>query len=138
MKQQLTIWSVVTIAALLLTGCGQQLDAEGYFQLHGEASWNGEPITEGLVIFRTSESGRKNVAAPIKNGEFEVKIQPGKKLVEITAMREVPGKFTLGASGEKIAATESFIPKQFNTETTLNADITFPNAENLKFDLKSP
>ncbi|UUO04320.1 hypothetical protein M4951_13045 [Blastopirellula sp. J2-11] len=136
MKFYLTVFGIAVAATMALTGCGKQLDSEGYFILHGQASWNGEPIKDGLIVFRTTESGKRNVAASINGGEFDVKIQPGKKTVEITAMREVPGKYALGASGEKIPAREPFIPKQFNTETELSADITFPEMTELNFDLK--
>ncbi|EAQ78493.1 hypothetical protein [Blastopirellula marina] len=138
MKVNLVVLGIVAAVAMTLTGCGEQLDSEGYFVVSGEATWNGDPINDGLVIFRTTENGRKNVAAAINDGKFEVKIQPGKKSVEITAMREVPGKFSVGASGEKVPATESFIPKQFNTETEIAVDIAFPDTQELKFELKSP
>ncbi|QDS89981.1 hypothetical protein EC9_41830 [Rosistilla ulvae] len=124
------------VLMMLLSGCGGGTDPEGFVQLPGEVTWNGEPIQDGMIIFRGSDSSERNVAAPITDGKFIVKIQPGKKTVEVTAMREVPGKFGVGPSGEQVPLTEAYIPAKYNTASELTTEIVVPGTETLQFALQ--
>ncbi|WP_145348448.1 hypothetical protein [Rosistilla ulvae] len=121
--------------ALLFSGCGGNVSPDGFFDAEGSVQWNGEPLQTGWIVFRAADSSSKNVAAQISDGSFTVNIQPGEKIVEITAERDVPGKFGIGPSGEKVPAKEAFIPPKYNTESELKSTVTFPLAEPLTYQL---
>lgn len=127
--------AIVMLVALLCSGCEENIGADGFFDADGTVQWNGEPLQSGWIVFRATDGSSKNVAAEISEGAFTVNIQPGEKTVEITAERDVPGKFGIGPSGEKVPAKEAFVPPKYNTESELKATLTHPLTEPLTFQL---
>lgn len=131
------VWSAIVLLTLvsLVSGCRFGPGENGFFTVSGKVLVDGAPLDEGLIIFRSMDGATQNVASPIKDGSFTVNIQSGVKRVEISAEREMPGKFTLGASGEKVPARESYIPAKFNTKSELETVIEYPPKAELVFDL---
>lgn len=128
--------SIIALTIIpLVSGCNSTVDGNGFFEIDGTVTWNGEPLDNGWIIFRAKDETSRNVSSPIKDGGFSVKIQEGEKIVEVTAEREVSGKFTRGASGEEVPAKESYIPAKYNTNSELKVDIAYPPSETLIFKL---
>lgn len=128
--------SLLLFVVSLTAGCSTDIDSHGFFNVDGVVTFNGQPIDEGWIVFRSTDGTTKNVAAPIQEGKFEVKIQEGIKLVEISAEREVPGKFSIGPNGEKVPAKESIIPAIYNTKSTLKTTVSYPATSPIEFSLK--
>lgn len=128
--------SLLLLGALLTAGCGTDIDNQGFFNVDGIVTFNGQPVDEGWIVFRSTDGITKNVAAPIQAGKFEIKIQEGVKLVEISAEREVPGKFSIGPNGEKVPAKESIIPAIYNKKSTLKTTVSYPATSPIEFSLK--
>lgn len=130
-------WSAIVLLVLvgMFSGCGSGPDENGYFTVSGRVLIDGQPLDRGLIVFRSTDDLTQNVASKVENGTFTVNIQSGTKRVEISAEREVSGQYTLGASGEKVPARESYIPAKFNTKSELETVIAYPPKDDLIFDL---
>ncbi|QDT96355.1 hypothetical protein [Gimesia aquarii] len=121
-----------TILLLIITGCGGTSDAPQQVKVEGTVTFDGEPLSTGSIVFDPSDGKGGSSAGGIENGKFQFDSQLGKKKVLISATRE---------TGEKDQydepVTESYIPKQYNSETTLIAEVK-PDGENkFEFALKS-
>ena len=70
-------------------------------------------------------------AGKISDGAFTFRCKPGKKRVEISSYR-LNGKKT--PQGRPIG--EMYIPKRYNSESKLTADVTFDGKNKFDFALK--
>jgi hypothetical protein len=123
-------------ALVALTGCdgsGTKIDIEG------EVKLNGEPVADGDINFIPEDKKFGGEGGKITGGKYKMKARPGKNKVEIRATKEVQGKKVPSAAGPDTfeTARESIIPKKYNEETTLTADVSATNKTH-NFDLKSP
>lgn len=57
------------------------------------------------------------------DGKYSLEATPGRKRVEVTAMRDVPGKFSEANPGEKVPVREQYIPKKFNADSKLEFEV---------------
>ncbi|QDU07611.1 hypothetical protein [Gimesia aquarii] len=120
------------IVLLIFTGCGGTSDAPQQVKVEGTVTFDGEPLSTGSIVFDPSDGKGGSSAGGIENGKFQFDSQLGKKKVLISATRETGEK---DQYDEPI--TESYIPKQYNSETTLTAEVK-PDGENkFEFALKS-
>lgn len=128
--------ALFSLAFLALAGCGGGGDGAKVFTVTGTATLDSQPIPDGQITFREAKGGRRFVG-PIKNGAYEVKAEAGDMLVEIIATRVVPGKFdTTTNPGMSEPVSEMYVPKKYNSETTLTVKIE-GNATLPPFELKS-
>jgi hypothetical protein len=119
-------------ATLALTGCGRSGPAT--YRTSGTVAYNGKPVHEGSIIFMPSDNHLSADAGKISDGRFAFSAKAGKKRVEIRGVREV-GE-VIPSMGVK--ARQSYIPIEYNAETTLTAEVV-PNGNNqFTFDLKGP
>lgn len=128
---------VVLAVAILASGCGGD-DPLRRYRVTGTASFDGQPIPEGDILFQPADGKARPEGGPIKNGAFSVEMVPGKKRVEIRASRENPGKMidSMLEPGKKVPAREDYIPPKYNDKSELTAETTKSTAP-LKFELKS-
>jgi len=108
-------------------GCGGS-SAHPRAAVSGKITFDGEPLSQGTITFVPLEEG---VAASgeITNGQFSIPTEqgpsPGKCRVEVLSFQEtgekVPG-ISDDASG-MTAETKQVIPKEFNTDSTLQEDV---------------
>lgn len=121
-----------SILLLLLTGCGGASDTPQKIKVEGTVTFDGEPLSVGSIVFDSSDGKGGSSAGGIENGKFQFDSQLGKKKVLISATRD---------TGEKDQydepVTESYIPKQYNSETTLTAEVKPDGENNFEFALKS-
>ena len=118
----------VLFLAVSLLGCGGESGPTTY-PVSGTVTLDGEPIKGGRIALWDAEGKVATAAGTVTNGEYSLQSQPGKKLVKITARREVPGKFDTSNPGEKHPVIEQYIPSQYNEKTTLTEEVT-PEGEN--------
>ena len=63
----------------LLVGCSS---SEPTYPVKGQVSLDNKPMTEGTISFEADPpDGNPPVSADIKDGEYVVKVTPGKKIV---------------------------------------------------------
>jgi hypothetical protein len=114
---------------LAVSGCGKSGPSK--LDVSGTVKYDGQEVTEGFITFFPEDKSVGPEAGPIKDGKYTAKVREGKNKVQIQANRPVPGK--KGPMGEQ--AVEQYIPKQYNEETTLTADVGSGKTQH-DFDLK--
>ncbi|MCA9114497.1 MAG: hypothetical protein KDA79_05385 [Planctomycetaceae bacterium] len=124
-------------AAMLSAGCSSAPDdAPVTHEVTGTVTFEGEPVPEASMVFEDAAGKERSFGAMVQNGEFSTQMTAGKKKVRITATREVPGKTEPGPSGEPgVPATEQYIPAKYNTETTLEEEVTADGENHFEFQL---
>jgi hypothetical protein len=115
------------LALAVAVGCNS---GPGVYDVTGTVSLDGVPIEDGEIVFVAADNGTAPGAARIERGAFALKLPAGKKKVKIAASRKVPGK---GAMGDDFVY-QSYVPAQFNEQTTLEAEVA-PGGAN-RFDFK--
>ncbi|SFJ46850.1 hypothetical protein [Planctomicrobium piriforme] len=135
MQKNVLIVLSAGILVLCLSGCGGAPEGPLMVKVTGPVLIDGQPVPEGDIIFRRPED-QKGFGGRIKDGAYEIKVEPGKMAVEITASRVVPGKFDR-SNPEPEPLREMYIPKQYNAKTTLVADVQPSDNPTFAFELKS-
>jgi len=130
---------IIALAAsfLALAGCGKW---SNLIEVEGTVTVNGQPLADGDISFFPADPQYGGEGGKIKDGKYRLKARPGKNKVEIRATREVAGKKMPSAAGPDAPADavfESYLPKQYNEETTLEADVG-AGKTNFPFELKVP
>lgn len=120
------------LAATTILGCGTS--GLNTHPVSGKVTFDGQPISEGRIQFRSMGSDPRAFSAEIKNGQYQMEALAGKVRVEITASRPVPGKFDGAEEGEKTPVGEMYIPARYNSQSELTAEVT-PGKNELNFDL---
>ena len=119
----------------LALGCGGESGPSTYSVI-GNVTLDGTPVERGQIAFRDPSGQVPSAGAEITNGSYSLESQPGNMQVEITARREIPGKFEESNPGEKVPLLEQYIPSQFNTDTELTREIKAEDNE-FNFELTS-
>jgi hypothetical protein len=131
-KSLLPVFGILTFA-LTTIGCGGGGDGPKLYPVTGKVTFNGEPVKEGRVLFRMQGAGGRSYSAAITDGTYNLKSEAGSAAVEITASRIIPGKFDK-SNGTPEPVGEMYIPKMYNSATTLKAEVK-PESNTIPFDL---
>ncbi len=126
-----TMFSCGCLAAALLVGAGCR-QRETY-PVSGKVTFNGEAVSNGEIQFLSADQTGAPAAGRIQNGEYHLQARPGSKRVSIRAARAVGGKVP-GALG---SAFQDYIPAEFNSESTLTAEVAASDDNQLDFHLKT-
>ena len=115
------------VLAMITVGCG----GDGRVPADGTVTWNGEPVEAGYIVFTPVDPTVTPEATQIHQGAFTLRLLPGDKRVEIFADRAV---------GEPdptmhIQRKEQYIPRRYNEETELTAQIRADSENQLQFNL---
>jgi hypothetical protein len=119
---------------LLLAGCQPAAGPESQV-VTGTVTLDGEPVAAGEIVFRATDGQTRSCGGQITNGQYSFEASPGSKTVEITAMREVPGKMDTSNPGVEVPLMEQYVPEKYNVETTLTAEVS--GADPIDFELTS-
>jgi hypothetical protein len=134
-KKTRAITRVAAIMCLLLaTEAGCRHSGAVTFPISGTVSYNGKPLPDGAIVFLPESGPSAADAGAIHDGRFAFSAHAGKKKVEIRATREVgPVNRTMGARDK-----QSYIPAQYNSQTTLTAEVVPDGSKQFVFDLRGP
>lgn len=124
------LFPLVSIALLTLGGCGSDGPVE--YAVTGTVTFDSQPVEKGEIRFISADAGGTPYAGAIENGKFECKVTEGQKRVEITATREAP---TPAPDG--LPDYVSYIPAEYNAQSTLTAEVKPGGDNTFTFDLKS-
>ena len=119
------------LAGLVLAAAGCGDSGPKKFDVSGTVKYDGKEVEDGFITFVPEDKTIGPEAAPIKNGQYSVKVNGGKNKVKVMATRLVPGK--KGPMGED--AVEPYIPKKYNDDTKLEVEVGAGKTEH-DFDLK--
>ncbi len=126
--------ALFAVASLLLIGCGKTSGPETQ-TVTGSVTFDGTPVAEGEIVFRDAAGQTRSCGGPIKDGKYSFDASPGSKKVEITAMRDVPGKMDTSNPGVEVPLREQYIPANYNTKSTLTAEVS--GSDPIDFELTS-
>jgi hypothetical protein len=126
---------------LVASGCGND-DTHNRQTVHGTVSLDGAPLATGAIRFFPETQGAVATGADIKDGEFEIPqeqgLPAGTYKVSITATENIgPVSTDHKDLMENPPQVKSLIPRNYNTETTLKAEIDEGTENSLSFDLTS-
>jgi len=105
-------------ALFSLEGCSKAPQAVA---VSGTIDLDGKPLPEGSITLE-GETGTAPDILSVKDGKFEGKATPGKKVVRITADK----KGTPTKMGDKVieATMENYLPPRFNSQSKIQAEVT--------------
>ncbi len=121
-------WLCATVHSIcLLAFCSCNSGPERY-SLSGQVSYDGQPVTDGEIIFSPLDDTTGIAASTIiRHGKYEIVRSAGptagKYDVDITGRRPT-GRLVRGeGSSGPIEAMAQYIPSAYNSETTLQVEI---------------
>jgi hypothetical protein len=117
------------LALIVFAGCAP---SSSEVEVTGDVTWNGTPIQNGMIVLQPQDPKTAPAGGQIRDGKFRLQSKPGKMRVQIEAVRATDE--TDPDTGTKLG--EMFIPPRYNSQTTLEADITRGAANHLEFALK--
>ncbi len=133
-------WTCLSFAIVLcllnMAGCGPGDNRQA---LSGTVSWLGKPLPKGVITFYPKGQG-STVGCEIIDGKFLIEMingaTPGKYRVEIVAFRPT-GKSEFDIDQNKqVSIEEQYLPKQFNADSILDAEVVGTKSNTFAFDLK--
>ncbi|MBN2296094.1 MAG: hypothetical protein JXM70_26930 [Pirellulales bacterium] len=109
---------------LLICGCG---DAE-ISHVMGKVTYNGQPVTAGLVSFEPVEGGSLPYGISIHDGRYTSssgsRIKPGKYIVRITAPDLSRSNLDANAGpNDPVPPTVPLVPASWNVQSKLSLDL---------------
>jgi hypothetical protein len=123
-------WISLAVVVFCALGCGPS--GPPLFKVTGEVTFDGRPVEDGEILFIAADKESGPEVGWIKNGAYELHARVGKKRVEIRASRAVPGKVNpMGA------VYADYIPRRYNAETTLEAEVRAEGANRFDYGLRS-
>ena len=124
--------AVAVCWAALVAGCSSEAGPKLH-TVSGTVKFDGQPLKEGRITFQMTGPGGRSYTGPITDGAYKVQAEAGSARVEIIASRPIPGKFDK-SNGTPEQMGEMYIPKKYNSASTLKADIK-PESQEIPFDL---
>jgi hypothetical protein len=115
------------VGFVITLGCSRPDTVE----VSGIVEWEAAPIPQGDIVFFSSDPHVPAAAGKIVEGAYRFRTKPGEKRVEIRSFR-LSGKKT--PQGRPIG--EMYIPKRYNDDSELTADVTLGGENKFDFKLK--
>lgn len=109
-----------------VSGCG----GGGETKVYGTIQWDGAPVATGKIDFEPADGRGKAVSAEIIEGQYEVRVSPGDKIIRLFAFK-VAGKRKMYETPDSpmMDVYEQIIPAKFNTKTELKLTVTGSSQE---------
>lgn len=123
------IVKLVLIAATSfgLAGCGSGVsDMPDRYPVKGIVLLDGKPLPTGEILFTSfdNDGSRPDAGQINEDGTFEFLVTPGKKRIEITAVKEIPAKSPQGMPDVQV-----LVPSRYNEQSELMETVE-PNQDN--------
>jgi hypothetical protein len=129
--------TLLVIASVAITGCGKN-NAVKKYKVSGTVTMDGKNVKEGRILFVPKDGVGPADGGAVVDGKYEFECTDGKKRVEIraTLKGEDTGKMPKSMNMPSPKLTE-LIPPKYNSETTLEANVTTdPSQNTFDFTLK--
>jgi hypothetical protein len=126
----------VGFCLLCTLGCSSGPAGPQEYPVSGTVTLDGTPVESGRILFRKIGEGERAYGGEITNGNYAFTSEAGKVKVEITASRLMPGKFD-NSNGTPEPVGEMYIPKKYNSQSTLEAEVKPSGDNTLPFELVS-
>jgi hypothetical protein len=115
---------------VLLMECGCR-EAPTVFEVSGSVTLDGQPLPDGEVLF-TAADGKSSASGRIQNGRYQLTAAAGhhKVVINSSVKERNPNPQPPDAPRGDDWYYRNIIPKRYNEESTLTADLQ-PNNENV-------
>jgi hypothetical protein len=127
--------ALLAVVVLTASGCGS-----GQATVNGSVTLDGAPLEKGDINFIPADGQGGTAGGAIKDGKYSVsKVPPGSKIVQITASKKVGEHkaYPDDPNSPMLDDVKDIIPAEYNTKSTLKADLTAGSNELKPFELKS-
>lgn len=125
LRSRLPLVGLLCLFPLTSVGCGGE--SEGV-EVQGTVTVNGQPVDNGAITFVPSAGGSKKGGTVIEGGKYTVPasvgLAAGSYKVEILWQKPTGRKYKSDDTGEMVEETTQALPPNYNTSTTLTADLT--------------
>ncbi|PQO35125.1 hypothetical protein [Blastopirellula marina] len=123
----------LSLALLLaaVVGCGGE---PASYRLEGQVTYDGKPIPEGAIVMKDFAVEGPSARAEIINGEYAIDVTPGKKIIQVRALRKT-GRRIEANPREYVDEVEEYIPKKHNFKSELTIEVA-ADQQGLNFDLE--
>jgi len=132
---------LVGMHALGASGCGGSSDGLPREAVSGLVTMEGQPLAKGTIQFApTSENVSTTGTAGIIDGKYSIDrgdgLVPGTYKVAISSFSEmVPAKSVHGSPGPIGPPAKNLVPKQYNTASTLTAEVKGGQDNSFPFEI---
>ncbi len=126
---------LLSFAVVLIMPAGGCNDGPAVYEVVGSASYQGNPLAEGLIIFAPRDGIGPTATGDIRDGRFSVFATAGEKTVRITASKET-GRMIQGAMDQQYPERIDIVPPQYNTASTLVRNIDPDGSRVIDFQLE--
>lgn len=130
--------AAIAVAAIC-PGCGRER-----LTIQGEVTFNGKPVEEGTISLEPADGKGPTTGGKIAAGQYLLAgvaaPLPGKKIVRISAVRKTGRKVAAGLASPPdtmIDEIDRYIPKIYNTNSTLTCEVSHEGSKTIDFNLKS-
>ncbi|MFN3151516.1 hypothetical protein [Bremerella sp.] len=120
-------WSCVLATLVLSLGCSSNSET---VPVHGYVLLDGKPLVNAEIIFQP-EGKRASIGRTNKEGYYELTFTAMKEGGVVGLNRVMITKEAAGPDGDET------IPREYNVDTTLTADVVESGDNEFIFDLKS-
>jgi hypothetical protein len=124
---------LLLLALLLLPGCGPR---DNRVEISGKVSYDNQTVEKGTIRFEPADGQGPSEELPIINGEYKLKVAPGKKIVRIAGYKKVGEYRPTGPESPLMDKLEPFIPERYNEQSTLEREISPGRQEPIDFNLE--
>lgn len=120
-------FALALISIVALTGCS----GDKHRAVSGEVSLDGEPVSNGSILFLPTSGDGKKGAAEITEGKYAIPAEqglpPGNYRVEIRWSKPTGKQIPSGDPGMMMDERSEAMPDKYNTASTLTAEIIAGN-----------
>lgn len=102
----------------------------------GEVTLDGKPMDGGFITFSSLTESGPYYSANIRKGKYSIQLPEEMLRVQITAFRNVPGRFYEEIPGQRIPVEEQYLPARYNSQSTLTVDVARSKVFNFSLESK--
>lgn len=128
--RQRMLLTMVGCLAMTLVGCNKKVEQ---FEIHGQVTYESEPIAEGKILFMPIDESRPQAIAKILDGKYTTAspggVFVGEYKVQVFGYRKTGEVQDLGKLYGTQEQRVQFVPAKFNHETELTVDISSEETE---------
>lgn len=107
------VWSAA--ATMIALGCGG-----GDVTITGSVTVDGVPLDAGFIAFASPDAAIRPTSVAVTNGRYRARTRPGRKIVQISALRVVGRERVSSEADAPLAdVTAERIPDRYNARSTL-------------------
>ena len=128
---------VLVLVALIMAGCAGEEPAGN--PITGTVTFQGKPLDQGSIEFSPAAGQGTMSGAPITNGEYTIPaesgLEPGKYDVRISSVEGGAVVDPNEPPGEPTTTAKERIPAEYNTNTTLTAEVKDEGENKIDFTI---